>query len=154
MRRQTLYGVLGLAVVAVTGLGGCAQTVDKRGYLMDENLVKEIKPGVDNRASVLAVLGTPTLAGTFDEDNWYYISRTQESWAFFRPDVVDNKVLKISFDQSGNVKDISRVGMEAAREISPVSDTTPTRGKELGFFEQIFSNIGRFSGSGPATPGN
>ena len=24
----------------------------------------------------------------------------------------------------------------------------------LGFFEQIFSNIGRFSGAGPAQPGN
>jgi outer membrane protein assembly factor BamE (lipoprotein component of BamABCDE complex) len=154
VKRQTLYGVLGLAFVSATGLGGCAQTVDQRGYLMDEDLVKEIRPGVDNRASVLAVLGTPTLAGTFDEDNWYYVSRTQESWAFFRPDVVENQVLMVSFDQSGNVKDISRMGMEAAREISPVDAKTPTRGKELGFFEQIFSNIGRFSGQGPATPGN
>jgi outer membrane protein assembly factor BamE (lipoprotein component of BamABCDE complex) len=128
VKRQTLYGVLGLAFVSATGLGGCAQTVDQRGYLMDEDLVKEIRPGVDNRASVLAVLGTPTLAGTFDEDNWYYVSRTQESWAFFRPDVVENQVLMVSFDQSGNVKDISRMGMEAAREISPVDAKTPTRG--------------------------
>jgi outer membrane protein assembly factor BamE (lipoprotein component of BamABCDE complex) len=142
---------MGLTAAAVSG---CAKTVDQRGYLMDEDLIKEIRPGVDNRASVLAALGTPTVPATFDDENWYYVSRTQESWAFFHPDVVDNQVLQISFDQSGNVREISRAGMEAAREIDPVGEKTPTRGKELGFFEQIFSNIGRFSGQGPATPGN
>jgi len=141
-------------VTAAAGLPGCAKSVETRGYLMDESLVSEIRPGVDNRASVLAALGTPTVPGTFDDENWYYVTRTQESWAFFRPDVVDNQVLQVSFDQSGNVKEIARAGMEAAREISPVGDRTPTRGKELGFFEQIFSNIGRFSGPGPASPGN
>jgi outer membrane protein assembly factor BamE (lipoprotein component of BamABCDE complex) len=141
-----------MASVAV--LPGCAKTVAQRGYLMDESLIKEIRPGVDNRASVLAALGTPTIPGTFDDENWYYVTRTQESWAFFRPDVVDNQVLQVSFDQSGNVKEIIRGGMELARDISPVREKTPTRGKELGFFEQIFSNIGRFSGPGPASPGN
>jgi len=153
VNRQTLLVALGLVASAVI-LPGCAKTVDTRGYLMDEDLIKEIRPGVDNRASVLAALGTPTVPGTFDDENWYYVARTQESWAFFRPDVVDNQVLQVSFDQSGNVKEISRAGMEAAREVDPVGDKTPTRGKELGFFEQIFSNIGRFSGPGPASPGN
>jgi len=42
--------------------------------------------------------------------------------------------------------------MADAGEIKPRKDTTPTRGKKLGLFEQIFSNIGRFStapGQGP-----
>ncbi len=154
MKKQTLFVALGLAVTVTVGLPGCAKTVDQRGYLMDEELIQEIRPGVDNRASVLAALGTPTVPGTFDDENWYYVSRTHESWAFFRPDTVDNQVLQVSFDPSGNVKEITRAGMEAARDVNPVDAKTPTRGKELGFFEQIFSNIGRFSGPGPAAPGN
>jgi outer membrane protein assembly factor BamE (lipoprotein component of BamABCDE complex) len=154
VKKQTLFVALGLAVTVTVGLPGCAKTVDQRGYLMDEELIQEIRPGVDNRASVLAALGTPTVPGTFDDENWYYVSRTHESWAFFRPDTVDNQVLQVSFDPSGNVKEITRAGMEAARDVNPVDAKTPTRGKELGFFEQIFSNIGRFSGPGPAAPGN
>jgi len=52
------------------------------------------------------------------------------------------------------VKGVGRLGIEDTRDINTVGRKTPTRGKQLGFFEQIFSNIGRFSTQGPAQPGN
>jgi outer membrane protein assembly factor BamE (lipoprotein component of BamABCDE complex) len=143
-----LAGTVGLA-----GLGGCAKTVNQRGYLFDEEVVEEIRAGIDNRSSVTAALGTPSMTATFDEETWYYVSQTKESVAFFKPETTDQFILVVTFNDRGDVSDINQLGLEDTNEISFVEDKTPTRGKELGFFEQIFSNIGRFSSDGPVQPG-
>ena len=154
MKNRTIAIALGATMISAAVMGGCAKTINHRGYLIDEDVVSEIRPGVDNKASVTAALGTPSVRPTFDDDTWFYVSRTQEHWAFLRPDVTEHQVIVVAFDQSGNVASIERLGLDDTRDIDMVDKKTPTRGKELGFFEQIFSNIGRFSGPGPAQPGN
>jgi outer membrane protein assembly factor BamE (lipoprotein component of BamABCDE complex) len=139
--------------VCVAGLGGCAKTVNQRGYLFDDEVVEEIRAGIDNRSSVSAALGTPSMTATFDDETWYYVSQVKESIAFFEPNTVDQFILVVTFNDRGDVSDVSQLGLEDTNEISFVEQTTPTRGKELGFFEQIFSNIGRFSSDGPVDPG-
>ncbi len=154
VNKRALRTALGVVLVTGVAVSGCAKTVNHRGYLLDEAVIEEIRPGVDNRSSVLAALGSPSVGGTFDDETWYYVSRTQEHWAFFKPDVTAHDVIVISFDDRGSVADIGRLGLDDTQDIDTVGRKTPTRGKELGFFEQIFSNIGRFSGGGPAQPGN
>ena len=133
--------------------GGCAKTVNQRGYLFDDEVVDEIRPGIDNRSSVTAALGTPTMTATFDEETWYYVAQTKENIAFFRPKTTDQRILVVGFNDRGDVSSIDQLGLDATSEIDFVDKKTPTRGKELGFFEQIFSNIGRFSSDGPVDPG-
>jgi len=55
-------------------------------------------------------------------------------------------VLVIKFDDAGVVKDLEKRGLEIAQEVAMDSHETPTAGHSLGFFEQLFGNIGRFSG--------
>lgn len=152
LKAKKLLAIVGTTLVAVS-MTACSPTTNVRGFVPDERLVGAIRPGVDNRSSVRAVLGTPSVPGVFGDDRWYYVSRTTEQLAFFDPEVLDQQVVAISFDDAGNVAAVDRIGLDAARNINPVGDTTPTRGRELGFWEQIFGNIGRFSGGGaPAGP--
>jgi len=137
------------------GVSGCARTINHRGWLADGDLVADIIPGVDNTSSVEAILGTPSARSVFGDEVWYYISRTHENIAFFHPDLTAQQIVVVSFDARGTVNDLGELGIDAAKRVDFVKIKTPTRGKELGFFEQIFSNIGRFSGGGgPASPGN
>lgn len=152
LMKKKLPAIIGAAVVALS-MTACSPTTNVRGFVLDERLVGAIRPGVDNRSSVRAVLGTPSVPGMFGEGRWYYVSRTTEQLAFFDPEVLDQQVVAISFDDAGNVTAVDRIGLDAARNIKPVGETTPTRGRELGFWEQIFGNIGRFSGGGAAPPG-
>ena len=62
------------------------------------------------------------------------------------PDILDQKVVAISFDDAGRVKNIRTYGLEDAREIEPVARTTPTGGREITVLEQLVGNLGRFSG--------
>ena len=63
-------------------------------------------------------------------------------------------VLKVRFDQAGNVASVSQTGKELISKISPEGDKTPTLGRDTSFFEEIFGNIGAVGAGGGqgATP--
>lgn len=136
---------LALVLCAGLTLGACVQTVNTRGYLADEDIIADLIPGVDNRDSVQAALGSPSNTGTFNEDIWYYYSRRTKSVAFLRPKIVNQQILAVTFDEEGNVEEINRFTLADARIVELVKRETPTRGRELGLLEQLFGNIGRFS---------
>jgi outer membrane protein assembly factor BamE (lipoprotein component of BamABCDE complex) len=129
----------------VAGLAGCTPKVDQRGNLPDPDDVLAIQPGIDDKAKVFQLLGSPSTAGTFDDKIWYYISKKTEQTAFLDPDVVDQEVLEVKFDDGGIVKDMKLYGLEDGKQIDPVSRVTPTGGQELTFMKQLLGNIGRFN---------
>jgi len=144
--------VLGLLALTLTA---CAPRVATRGNLVDDDRVASLHEGISRRADVAAALGTPTVVGTFDSANWYYIGQKTEKYAFFQPDVVERKVLAIRFDETGTVRKIEQLDLNAGREVDLVDRQTPTAGRELSFLEQMLGNVGRFSGGkAKGGPGN
>ncbi|MDA5194094.1 outer membrane protein assembly factor BamE [Govanella unica] len=144
----------GLSLLALfAGVSACSPTVNNRGYIPEERLISAIQPGVDDQTSVRQMLGSPSLSSMFDNQRWYYVSRTTEEVAFFRPKTIEGQVVEVAFNDKGVVSTVSKIPLSEARSISPSSDKTPSRGRELGFWEQIFGNIGRFSGGGGAAGG-
>jgi outer membrane protein assembly factor BamE (lipoprotein component of BamABCDE complex) len=109
------------------------------------DVIAGIQPGVTTKTQVSQLLGSPSSIGTFNDHNWYYIGRKTETLAFFAPELTDQQVLVVRFDDAGVVQDFEKRGMETAREVSMNERETPTAGHSLGFFEQLFGNIGRFS---------
>lgn len=144
--RRIGYRAGGLAVVMLAlMLAACAPREIQTGFLPDEDRVGEIKTGVHDRDSIAQLLGSPTSVATFEDRTWYYISRRSEKLAFLDAKTLDQQVIAIHFDDSGIVKNVTRYSMEDGRVIDPVSRTTRTRGRELGFLEQVFGNLGRFN---------
>jgi len=133
------------ALAAAIALAGCQPRIDARGNLPDPETVAQIQPGVQSRAEVADLLGSPSVVGTFDDKSWYYISGRTETYAFFDSKVVDQQVLVVEFDDAGLVSGIERYGFEDGRIIDPVSRETPTSGQELTFLQQLFGNLGRFN---------
>ena len=134
--------LLGCALAAAV-VAGCTPIVHQQGHVSDPDALAEIKPGVQTRAEVARLLGTPSTVGTFDDARWYYISRRTETEAFNAPELVDQSVIVIAFDESGVVAEVTSVSTEEARAVAPVDEETATRGRELGLLEQLFGNIGR-----------
>jgi outer membrane protein assembly factor BamE (lipoprotein component of BamABCDE complex) len=131
-----------VGVVAALGLSGCTKVKANQGYIVDETLLTSIQPGVDNRDSVAKTLGRPTFAAQFDAGEWYYVSRNTSQYAFLRPQLTGQSILVVSFDANGNVTKVERRGMEQVAKITPNSDKTPVLGREQGFFDDVFGNIG------------
>jgi outer membrane protein assembly factor BamE (lipoprotein component of BamABCDE complex) len=134
-------------VIAAASLAGCAANVDQRGNLPEPEKLAQIRPGSTTRDQVAKILGTPSSIGVFNEKNWYYISRRTSQVAFLDPDVLDQQVFIVNFDDKGVVRAIDHKDMKDGREIEPAPGATPAPGRELTFVEQVLGNIGRFNKS-------
>ncbi len=148
--RGTLLAAVGLAVVMAAA--ACTPRIDQRGNRPDEEQVVLINPGVDDKNRVAELIGTPSTISTFDDRTWYYISKRTETMAFFDPELVDQEVLAISFDEGGIVENMRVYGPEDGRTIAYVDRTTPTEGNELTFIQQLLGNLGRFNPEGDDRP--
>ncbi len=149
--RSTVIGVL-----MVAALGGCTALRDHRGYLVDQALLDSVQPGIDNQASVERTLGRPTFVSQFGRKDWYYVSQNTKQAAFRSARINDQMLLRIRFDDAGNVLGIDRSGMEKVVKLDPDGDKTPTLGRERGFFQELFGNIGSVGavGQGGGTADN
>ena len=147
-----------IVLAAAVLLTACAPRIEVRGNLPDPDLLAELEIGSLNKRQVEEMFGSPSSVSTFGDENWYYISERTETTAFYAPEVIDRKVVVISFDDKGVVRDFASLGLEDGRIIELVERKTPTAGNEITFLQQLFGNLGRFEGGGgapgaPSLPG-
>ena len=148
MAKRFSVAVIGLALV----LSACAGARDHKGFVLDATLTDAIQVGVDNKESVTRTIGRPTFTSQFDPNEWYYVSRNTATLAFRDPKVTDQTVVRIRFDQAGNVTSVEKTGRELIAKVDPSDDKTPTLGRKRSFFEELFGNIGTISQ--PGLPGS
>jgi outer membrane protein assembly factor BamE (lipoprotein component of BamABCDE complex) len=145
--------VVSAAALLALGATACTPVRTHQGYVVDNELVTSIQPGVDNRESVLTTLGQPTFTSQFNQGEWYYVSRNSSNLAFNNPRTKDQLTLRIRFDSKGNVTSVDKMGKELIASIDPTGKKTPTLGKKRGFFEDLFGNIGTVGAPGTAPGG-
>jgi outer membrane protein assembly factor BamE (lipoprotein component of BamABCDE complex) len=140
-----------MTIAAAVLLGGCAQTRQHKGVVLDPQFAAAIQPGVDNKESVEKSLGRPSFTGQFSPNDWYYVSRDVSQVAFRNPHVTKQTVLRVRFDQKGNVASVQRSGRELVMNVKPSGRQTPVLGRKRSFFEELFGNIGTVGA--PGLPG-
>jgi outer membrane protein assembly factor BamE (lipoprotein component of BamABCDE complex) len=149
-------GLLKVSTIAIAALlaTGCASNRAHKGAVIDPQLASAIQPGVDNKASVQKVLGTPTLTGEFTPNDWYYVSRDTNQLAFRNPRVTRQLIMLVRFDQAGNVASIQRTGKDLILPLNPSRRSTPTLGRKQSFFQELFGGIGAVGSGGPGAGGD
>jgi outer membrane protein assembly factor BamE (lipoprotein component of BamABCDE complex) len=142
IRRQFSSALLAAAVLAATA---CTPQVNNHGHRLDTVALSQIRPGETSREQVQRLLGSPSVLGTFNDGDWLYISQRTEQMTFYKQDIVEQRVVTISFDDRGLVDAVSQVGLDDALEIEPSKEVTPTSGKKPSVVQQFLGNIGRFN---------
>lgn len=156
MRRFASSAFAGaLLVPALMALGGCDPHFNQRGFVPTPGSTEKLEVGTQSREDVVRLIGSPSAVSTFNPNVWYFISETQESYAFLKPDITQQKVIQITFNDSGRVAAIKNYDLAEARDIVMVQRITPTSGKELTVLEQIMGNVGKFNpaSKNPGNPG-
>jgi outer membrane protein assembly factor BamE (lipoprotein component of BamABCDE complex) len=139
-------GGIALAVAVLASAAGCTRDKNHQGFIFDYTLLATVQPGIDNKDSVAKTLGRPSFAGTFSDNDWYYVSRDTRQLGFGNPKPTSQALVHVTFDGKGNVAAVERTGLAKVASISPSGDKTPTLGRERGFFAELFGNIGRVGG--------
>jgi outer membrane protein assembly factor BamE (lipoprotein component of BamABCDE complex) len=152
MRRRFKAAVLVIGLAA--SLPACSSIRESRGYIIDPLLTEAIQPKIDNQQSVEATLGRPTFTSQYGTPTWYYVSSITGQRPFNRPRIQEHTVLAVQFDDAGRVAMVNRSGVDQVVFLDPDGDKTPTLGRERGFLEDLFGNIGQVGGGGlPGGPG-
>lgn len=144
---------IGFAALAASALAGCEPTYSNHGFMPQLSSLDDIRAGEDTRGSVLRKLGQPSSISAFDDADWFYSASRVEHYAFYAPEVVDRKVVAVSFDDAGLVTKVDSYGIEDGRIVSLITRRTPTYGRELTVLQQIFGNLGRFNAEQFTSPG-
>lgn len=140
------------AAVLLTALAvmlpACSSIRESRGYIVDPLLTNTIQPRIDNQQSVEGTLGRPTFVSQFGTPTWYYVSSVTGQRPFSRPRIQVHNVLAVQFDDAGRVANVERSGVDKVVFLDPNGSKTPTLGRERGFLEDLFGNIGQVGGGG------
>lgn len=115
----------------------------QRGYQPDDRILAELKPGTP-KEKALSLLGTPSTTSTVGGDAWYYISQTvNRRLAFMDATVTDQRVLAVYF-RGGKLDRIANYGLQDGKVFDYVSRTTPTAGGDVGFVQNMLTNLLKF----------
>jgi outer membrane protein assembly factor BamE (lipoprotein component of BamABCDE complex) len=140
-------GMLSMGL-AVTGCSVFEAPPIQRGNRADPEQIAQLRPGVQTKADVRALLGSPSATGTFDDQEWYYISSVTRIRPAQNPGVEQQRVVAVRFDQQGVIQGIRELGPKDMRDVPVVERTTPVPGTDRSFLQSLFGNIGRVGGSG------
>jgi len=128
-----------LLVTACVALAGCTPVISNRGYLENADAEAGVAAGVDTKTTIEKKLGDPSVQAAFGADAWYYVTQVERQVSFFSPTIESRHILAIYFDKEGKVTDMKHYGLEDGNVVAFESRTTPTRGREMTFLQQLFN---------------
>jgi len=134
------------ASALVLGLAACTWPQEVRGNLPEADAVAAIQAGKSNKADVTRLMGSPSTVASFDNNTWYYIGRRLQRETLQDPDLIEQRVYVVSFDDKGMVTAF-QTHVNDDHEVAMITRATPAPGKELSFIEQLLGTFGRFGGS-------
>ena len=131
-------------IFAVLFIAACTPTVNQRGNLLTDQQIASVQLGQSTRSDVLRSLGSPTTKSPFNEEIWYYIGQETEKRGILDPEVMEERVVAVTFDEQGYVNDIRDINNERI-DIPVERDATKTHGNDLTVMQQLLGNLGRFN---------
>lgn len=135
-----------LLLAGLLALAGCARTLeDSHGYIPDEELLSEVRVGLDTKTTVGRILGPPGTEGIVDDRGWYYVKSDYERFLWRAPVEVDREVVAVSFTEAGVVENVERFGLENGQVVALNRRVTTSNTRGVSFLRQLFSNLGNFS---------
>lgn len=142
-RLPSRRAVLG-AMAALAGglaLSACVTETRNHGFIMPSDGLDQVPVG-SSKNQVLIVLGTPQTTATLDNEVFYYISqRSEQTFAFTKPEIVDQRVVAVYFDADELVARIANYGLQDGVVFDFVSNTTPTGGEDITFIGQVLGGL-------------
>ena len=133
-----------LLLAGVTLIGACTPTVTQRGNMLEDYQIERIVPSIHTRSDVLRLLGSPTTEAPFDANTWYYIGQETEKRGILDPEVKEERIVVVQFDQEGVVQTVQDMDTERL-DVPFERSKTPTHGHEVTAIQQFLGNLGKFN---------
>lgn len=154
---------IALSLIALTAvLAACGSPrVTTNGFLYSGLDLSFLENEGTTCEEVYTALGTPTAVRhftgePFGNDAWFYIGQRVSYYAFFSPEVIEQRVLMVRFDaqidaevsicgDNPTVVEAADFSENAFRNMAFNPDATVVVGNTRTLLQELFGDIGRFS---------
>lgn len=143
---KSLARGLFVALLAM-GLAACSARYQNHGYVPLEEDLSGIVVGVDTRGTVDDVIGAPSASGVLSGGDYYYVRSRIRHYGAFRPEVVERRVVAISFDETDVVANIESFDLADGKIVPLTRRVTDSSVVGNGFLRQILGNFGNLDPS-------
>ena len=135
-------GARGIALAVVLGASACSPIFSNHGYVPNEQDLSLVTVGIDDRDSVLRLVGRPSSSGLMTDGAYFYVADRRRTFGPRAAEVIDREIVAISFDDAGSVANIERFGLEDGNVVALSRRVTETGVRRSGFLRQLFGNLG------------
>lgn len=127
-------------------LGACTSQYRNHGYVPTEEDLAEITVGVDTRDTVAETVGTPSASGVLDSSGYYYVRSRVRHYGARKPEVVERRIVAITFDKRGVVRNVEEYALEDGQAVPIARRITDNDLNNQSILGQLLKNIGSFGG--------
>ena len=129
--------------ILITSLISCGQ-IEKNGYSFELSDYQLLKENVDDKNDALNFMGYPSFISEVNQKElWVYYSEDMKKVLFFKPEILDRKIITISFKEQNSVEAIKNYNLKNQTSIKFNNNYTDVVNREKGWWSQIFGNIGQ-----------
>ena len=127
-------------------LGACTSQYRNHGYVPTEEDLAEITVGVATRDTVAETVGTPSASGVLDSSGYYYVRSRVRHYGARKPEVVERRIVAITFDNRGVVRNVEEYALEDGQAVPIARRITDNDLNNQSILGQLLKNIGSFGG--------
>ena len=139
MKILTIFAV----ILTLYPLTSCNQ-IEKRGYSFELSDYQLLKEKISSKDDTLKFMGYPSFISESDgQELWVYYSEDIKKLLFFKPDILDRKVVTIGFDNGSAVSKIKIYSLKDQNVVRFNQGYTEVVSQKKSWWSQIFGNIGQ-----------
>ena len=141
--KKLIYLRVSVFILLASVLFSCTTNIKNHGYIPSKSDLENLVLGKDTKQSVSKKIGLPATAGL--EGAYYYVRSTFNAPGFRSPQLVDRKVIVLSFDQRSKLKNIETFNVDNGNFVRLDYRVTETGLDNKNMLQQIIGSI-----SGPS----
>ncbi len=139
-----IFIIIFFTISTLLTLTNC-QMIESRGQYIDDNSLLSLENKKLSKSEVEDLIGTATIIPNYSPNTWYYVQRSLSKRAWFEPKVLEQRIVKITFNQNDIIEEVVMLNNSHKNDIAVIKEYTPTHGTELNILQKFVKNIGRFN---------
>ena len=133
-----------LLLVILLILSSC-KSVNIHGQYLDDQDIKKIRSKSWSKEEMFNNLGYPNFVPDYTDNTVYYLYRTNTKRAWFRPKVIEQRIVRVNFDLNGKATKVEVLDNTHNESISVRSQSTKAGGTSHSGVQKFVRNVGRFN---------
>jgi len=135
--------LLSLSLTSIS-LSNCQHNFHSGTFLSNDN-IESISSSQNSKIELEQKFGSPDIISPLSPNVWYYVYRNSSKRAFLPQKLIEQKIVKITFNDNNIVSSVEMLDNSSNNDIKIIQEYIKTNNNSQNPLKQYISNIGKFN---------